>query len=129
MVRLRLRRVGSKAQPVFRVVAANREAPRDGRFNEILGFYNPRTQPATIELDEARVYDWMSKGAQPSDSVMSLFRTVGLMDRFARFKNGEAVETLVAEAKAAQATRVMNPKTERVGASQKSTKSRSNKTE
>ena len=129
MVRLRLRRVGSKAQPVYRVVAADKESPRDGRFNEILGFYNPRTQPATIELDEARIYDWMSKGAQPSDSVLSLFKTIGLSDRFARFKKGEALETLVAEAKAAQAGRVLSPKTERVGAPQKSNKAHANKSE
>jgi small subunit ribosomal protein S16 len=115
MVRLRLRRVGSKGQPSYRVVAANREAPRDGRFNEILGFYNPRTQPATIELNEARIYDWMSKGAQPSDSVSSLFRTIGLVGRYERFKQGEALDILVAEAKSAKESRIVNPKTERVG--------------
>ena len=70
MVRLRLRRVGSKAQPSYRVVAADKEAPRDGRFLEILGMYNPRTEPATIQLDEGRVYDWLGKGAQPSESVI-----------------------------------------------------------
>ena len=78
MVRLRLRRVGSKAQPSYRIVAADKEAPRDGRFLEILGMYNPRTEPATIKLDEGRVYDWLSKGAQPTDTVRSLFRKSGV---------------------------------------------------
>lgn len=105
MVRIRLRRVGSTKQPSYRLVAADREHPRDGRFLEILGFYNPRTQPATIELHEDRIYDWMSKGAQPSESVVKLFKTAGLLDRFARFKAGEAVETLMAEAAAAQQQR------------------------
>ena len=105
MVRIRLRRVGSTKQPSYRLVAADREHPRDGRFLEILGFYNPRTQPATIELHEDRIYDWMSKGAQPSESVVKLFKTAGLLDRFARFKAGETVETLMAEAAAAQQQR------------------------
>ena len=113
MVRIRLRRVGSKKQPSYRLVAADSETPRDGAFLEILGFYNPRTQPATITLTEDRIYYWMSKGAQPSESVVKLFQTSGLADRYARFKAGEAVETLVAEAKAAEATRTINPKTSR----------------
>lgn len=111
MVRIRLRRVGAKRQPSYRVVAADSETPRDGRFLEVVGLYNPRTEPSTIQLDEARIYDWMSKGAQPSESVHKLFKTVGLLDRFARFKAGEALETLVAEAKAAQAARSGSPKT------------------
>jgi len=72
---------------------------------EIVGFYNPRTQPGTITVHEDRVYDWMSKGAQPTESVAQLFKTTGTLDRFARFKQGEAVETLVEEAKAAEVQR------------------------
>lgn len=113
MVRLRLRRVGSKAQPSYRIVAADKEAPRDGRFLEILGMYNPRTEPATIQLDEARVFDWLSKGAQPSESVAQVFRSAGTSERFQRFQQGEALETLLAEATAAEAARNINPKTER----------------
>ena len=115
MVRLRLRRVGSKFQPSYRIVAADSEFPRDGRFLEILGHYNPRTEPATIELDEARIYDWMSKGAKPTESVGQVFKSVGLMDRFARFKAGEAAETLLAEAKTAAETRKPSSKTRKVG--------------
>jgi small subunit ribosomal protein S16 len=111
MVRIRLSRVGGKGQPSYRVVVMDRENPRDGRALEILGFYNPRTQPHTLKVKEDRVYDWMSKGAQPSDSVTQLFETAGLLKRFARFKAGEAVETLLAEAEAAQP--IINPKTTR----------------
>jgi len=105
MVRIRLRRVGAKKQPSYRIVAADIEHPRDGRYLEILGFYNPRTKPGTIELHEDRIYDWISKGAQPSESVSKLFKTSGLFDRFERFKAGESLETLLAEAKAAQESR------------------------
>ena len=111
MVRIRLSRVGGKGQPSYRVIVIDRENPRDGRALEILGSYNPRTQPATLKVKEDRVYDWMSKGAQPSESVIQLFETAGLMKRFARFKAGEAVETLLAEAEAARP--IINPKTSR----------------
>ena len=111
MVRLRLRRVGSKKQPSYRLVAADSETPRDGRFLEVVGHYNPRTEPATIKLNEARIYDWLGRGAQPTDSVGQLFRTTGLTERFARFKAGEPLETLIAEADAAEAGRTGSPKT------------------
>jgi small subunit ribosomal protein S16 len=114
MVRIRLRRVGGKGQPSYRIVAAEKEAPRDGRFLEILGFYNPRTEPATIQLHEDRIYDWMSKGAQPSESVMMVFKSAGFVDRFERYKKGEAVDVLLAEAKSAEVVRNINPKTQRV---------------
>jgi small subunit ribosomal protein S16 len=119
MVRIRLRRVGGKGQPSYRIVAAEKESPRDGRFLEILGFYNPRTEPATIQLHEDRIYDWMGKGAQPSESVLAVFKSAGLLDRYERLKAGEALETLVAEAKAAEVTRNINPKTQRAVLSKK----------
>ncbi len=111
MVRLRLRRTGARSQPSYRVVAADLEHPRDGRFLEILGSYNPRTKPATIQLNEARIYDWLSHGAQPSESVMKIFKSVGVMDRFVRFKAGEDVQVLASEASAAEAKRAGNLKT------------------
>ena len=113
MVRIRLRRVGAKNQPSYRVVAANRESPRDGRFLEILGHYNPRTEPATISLNEERIYDWIKKGAQPSDSVGQIFKTIGLLDRYERFLAGEDLATLLDEANAAEAARNIDPKTRR----------------
>jgi small subunit ribosomal protein S16 len=111
MVRIRLRRVGLKGQPSYRIIAADKEAPRDGRFLEILGYYNPRTNPSTVEVHEDRVYEWMRTGAQPSDSVVKIFNQIGLMDRFARFKAGEAKDILLAEAVVAKAARPVSPKT------------------
>ena len=74
-VRMRLTRIGSKKKPIYRVVvAADSRSPRDGKFLEILGRYNPQTEPSTIELDEAKVKDWLGKGAQPSDAVARLLR-------------------------------------------------------
>ncbi len=105
MVRLRLRRIGLKGQPTYRVVAADKESPRDGRFLEILGFYNPRTQPATIHLKEDRVYHWMKNGALPTESVEQVFKSAGVMDRWERFKKGEAVDVLVKEAEQAETIR------------------------
>ena len=98
MVRIRLRRVGSTHQPNYRVVVADKESPRDGRFIEVIGFYNPRTEPGTIELNEERVYHWLSVGAQPSESVQKLFKIVKLDERFNRFKAGEDQEKLIEEA-------------------------------
>lgn len=100
MVRIRLRRIGLRNQPSYRIMLADKESPRDGRFLKILGFYNPRTDPPTIDIQEDQVYDWLSKGAQPSESVQKLFKSVGLMDRFARFKANEPLDGLLAEAKA-----------------------------
>jgi small subunit ribosomal protein S16 len=76
--RIRLARVGSKKNPVYRVVVADSRSPRDGKFIEIVGRYNPQTDPSTIELDEAKVRDWISKGAQPSGSVQQLLKAKGL---------------------------------------------------
>ncbi len=111
MVRIRLRRTGLKGQPSYRVVVADKESPRDGKFLDILGYYNPRTEPFTFKVEEDRVYDWMRKGAQPSDSVQQLFKSVGLLDRFERFKKGEAIETLLAEAEEVYKKHSENQKT------------------
>ena len=77
-VRIRLTRVGSKKNPIYRVVVADSRSPRDGKFIEIVGRYNPQTQPSTIEIDEAKVKDWISKGAQPTDSVRRLMKAQGI---------------------------------------------------
>ena len=77
-VRLRLTRVGSKKNPVYRIVAADSRSPRDGKFLEIVGRYNPQTDPSTIELHEERVRDWLAKGAQPSETVRRLLKAKGL---------------------------------------------------
>jgi small subunit ribosomal protein S16 len=77
-VRMRLTRVGSKKNPIYRVVVADSRSPRDGRFIEIVGRYNPQTDPSTIDFDEDRVKDWLSKGAQPSDTVARLLKIKNL---------------------------------------------------
>lgn len=101
MVRIRLRRVGGHNQASFRIVAADKESPAKGRFIEVLGSYNPRTKPATIALQEERIYHWIGNGAQPSESAQQVFQQAGLMARYERFKAGESLETLLAEADAA----------------------------
>jgi small subunit ribosomal protein S16 len=73
-VRMRLTRVGSKKNPIYRVVVADSRSPRDGRFIEIVGRYNPQTDPSTIEFDESKVRDWLGKGAQPSNAVSRLLK-------------------------------------------------------
>ena len=113
MVRIRLRRMGAKRQPSYRIVVADRESPRDGRFLEIIGQYNPRTEPATVVIDEARALHWLTNGAQPSQPVERMFKNNGTLERFTRLKSGEAVETLVAEAQTAATARPTNVKTRR----------------
>lgn len=113
MVRIRLIRTGGKKQPSYRLVAMDRESPRDGRYLENLGHYNPRTEPFTFAVHEDRIYDWMQRGAQPTDSVKQLFNTTGVAARFERLKAGEDLETLLAEAGAAAEARNINPKTRR----------------
>ena len=73
-VKLRLTRVGSKKNPIYRVVAADSRSPRDGKFIEIVGRYNPQTDPSTIDLDEEKIKAWLDKGAQPTDSVRRLMK-------------------------------------------------------
>jgi small subunit ribosomal protein S16 len=77
-VRIRLTRVGARNNPIWRVVAADKRSPRDGRFLEVLGHYNPQTNPSTIELDEERVRHWLDRGAQPSPQVRKLLKTQGI---------------------------------------------------
>ncbi len=111
MVKLRLRRVGLRNQPSYRIIAADKEKSRDGRFLEIVGFYNPRTEPSTIDLKEDRIFSWLSQGAKPSESVAKIFKEIGLTDRFAKFSAGESAETLAEEAKKVFASRIVSNKT------------------
>ena len=79
MLKIRLRRTGAKKQPSYRVVVAESTAPRDGTFLEILGHYNPLTEPTTLVIKEDRVKDWLSRGAQPTDRVARLLSSRGLV--------------------------------------------------
>ena len=77
-VRMRLTRVGSKKNPIYRVVVADSRSPRDGKFIDIVGRDNPQTDPSTIDFDEDKVRDWLSKGAQPSGTVSRLLKAKNL---------------------------------------------------
>jgi small subunit ribosomal protein S16 len=88
MVRIRLRRTGKKKQPSYRVVAADIESPRDGRFIENIGFYDPLTDPPTVRIDAERALYWLSQGAQPSDAAARLLRQVGIMEQLEAIKHG-----------------------------------------
>ena len=77
-VRIRLTRVGARNNPIWRVVATDQRSPRDGRFIEVLGHYNPQTDPSTIELDEDKVRGWIQKGAQPTGTVKKLLKAKGI---------------------------------------------------
>lgn len=97
MLRIRLTRVGKKRQPYYRVVVADAEAKRDGRIVENIGHYTALTDPITFNIKEERALYWLSVGAQPSDAVRRLLEKQGTMERLARLKAGESMETLVAE--------------------------------
>jgi len=112
MVRIRLRRVGRKKQPSYRIVVADSRSPRDGRYIEVIGFYNPRTEPATMTIKEDRALYWLSVGAQPSEPVQRILNKLGTQARFERLMQGEELEALVAEAEAEFAEREpVSPKT------------------
>ena len=81
MLKIRLRRVGKKKRPAYRVVVADSRAPRDGAFVDIVGLYDPMTDPPTINLNEDKVRDWLSKGAQPSETTASLLRRKGITNK------------------------------------------------
>lgn len=79
MVKIRLNRMGAKKRPFYRVVVADSRAPRDGRFIEIIGHYNPIADPVELVVDKEKAKDWLEKGAQPSDTVKRLFKQVGVI--------------------------------------------------
>lgn len=78
MVRIRLRRVGAKKQPSYRIVVSDQRSPRDGRFIEQIGHFNPRTDPETVVVDEERARFWLQRGAQPSEPVNRIFKRMGI---------------------------------------------------
>ena len=80
MVKIRLRRMGSKKNAFYRVVVADSRSPRDGRFIEELGYYNPLTDPATIKINEEQAKKWIAEGAQPTETVRAIFKKSGIID-------------------------------------------------
>ncbi len=87
-VRLRLMRMGKKKQPTYRIVAADARSPRDGRFLEIVGTYDPRQEPSLIRIDQERALHWLRHGAQPTERVEKLLRISGAWDEFQSSKAG-----------------------------------------
>ncbi|MCI5536347.1 MAG: 30S ribosomal protein S16 [Lentihominibacter sp.] len=79
MVKIRLKRMGAHKKPFYRVVVADSRSPRDGRFIEEIGYYNPMTEPATISIDEEKAKKWLGNGAQPTDTVKFLFKKNGII--------------------------------------------------
>ncbi len=86
MVRIRLRRMGMKKQPSYRIVVCDSKAPRDGKYIESIGFYNPRTEPDTIQINEERALYWLGVGAQPTEAVLRLLEKAGIMEKFRKSK-------------------------------------------
>ncbi|MFC1899090.1 30S ribosomal protein S16 [Chloroflexota bacterium] len=86
MVKIRLRRVGSKKKPSYRLVVADSRAPRDGAFINIVGHYNPLTDPETVVIDEEEVLKWLGNGAQPTATVARLLTKTGIMEKFSTIK-------------------------------------------
>ncbi len=86
MVKIRLRRTGSKKKPSYRLVVADSRAPRDGAFIEILGHYNPLTDPETVVIDEEKALNWLRQGAQPTATAARLLSKVGVMEKFKPIK-------------------------------------------
>ena len=85
-VKLRLKRMGSKKRPFYRIVAADARSPRDGRFIELVGTYNPVVEPAEIKVNEEVALKWLKEGAEPTDTVRSLFKKQGIMEKFHNIK-------------------------------------------
>jgi small subunit ribosomal protein S16 len=100
VLRIRLRRVGKKKQPAYRLVIADSRAPRDGAFIETIGTYNPLTDPATITVNEERAREWLSKGAVPSDRVVKILASQGIgeMPVYAPKPKAEKADAAAAEA-------------------------------
>ncbi|MCE5287222.1 MAG: 30S ribosomal protein S16 [Pelosinus sp.] len=88
-VKIRLRRMGAKKSPFYRVVVADSRFPRDGRFIEILGQYDSTVEPAVVNVDEAKVLEWLQKGAQPTDTVKALFSKLGIMAKLDEAKRAK----------------------------------------
>ena len=85
-VKIRLRRMGGKKDSFFRIVVADSRSPRDGRFIESIGYYDPTTNPAIVKLDEEKAVEWMAKGAQVTDTVKALLQNAGTLQKLAEMK-------------------------------------------
>ena len=91
-VKIRLKRMGAKKKPFYRVVAADSRSPRDGKFIETVGTYNPLTTPAEIKIDEEKAMKWLENGAIPTDTVRALFKKAGINEKFHNAKQAKKAE-------------------------------------
>ncbi|MBX5476633.1 MAG: 30S ribosomal protein S16 [Clostridia bacterium] len=91
-VKIRLRRMGAHKHPFYRIVVADSRSPRDGRFIEEIGYYNPSAQPAELSIKEDRAIEWLKRGAQPSDTARALLSKAGVLQKLAEGKRAEAKE-------------------------------------
>ena len=106
-VKIRLKRMGSKKRPFYRLIAADSRSPRDGRFLENLGYYNPMVEPDEIKIDEDKVYKWLGNGAVPTESASNLLRAEGILERWELVKTGLSIAEVKAKI---EERRVKQPK-------------------
>lgn len=111
-VKLRLRRMGKKRQPLYKIVAVDSRAPRDGKFIEAVGWYNPKSQPQTVRIDEERALYWLGVGAQPTDTVKSLLRQTGITLKRELVRRGLPEELIQSEMEKWRSSRKIMPRTE-----------------
>jgi len=113
MVKIRLRRTGAKKQPHYRVVVAESRSPRDGKFLETIGHYNPRTEPPTVEIDAERALYWLSVGAQPSEAVRRMLDKMGIMAQVPAVRKGEtSIDQILAELALTKEDKAAKPEAE-----------------
>jgi small subunit ribosomal protein S16 len=121
LVKIRLRRVGAKKKPSYRLVVADARAPRDGAFIEVIGHYNPLTNPETIVIDGEKAQSWLKQGAQPTATATKLLLKAGITQKPKLAEKPKAAEAVVSpEAEAAKAAATQKPKTTKAGATRKS---------
>jgi small subunit ribosomal protein S16 len=121
LVKIRLRRVGAKKKPSYRLVVADARAPRDGAFIEVIGHYNPLTKPETIVIDGEKAQSWLKQGAQPTATATKLLLKAGITQKPKSAKKPKAAKAAVTqEAEEAEAATTTKPKTTKAGATKKS---------
>ncbi|MBU8922118.1 MAG: 30S ribosomal protein S16 [Bacteroidales bacterium] len=104
-VKIRLKKMGAKKRPFYRIVAADERCPRDGRFIEIIGYYNPLTDPADIKVDEDKLYKWLDNGAKPTDNTKDVLKQLHLIEKWQLLKSGvpiAQIDATIAERRAKQ---------------------------
>ncbi len=97
MVKIRLRRMGKKKQPIYKIVAANSTSPRDGKFIEAIGLYNPLTNPYTVDVKENILFKWLKRGAKPTETVRSLLKNKGLLLKWNLIRKNSDEATIASE--------------------------------